>query len=157
MIKFYYLSDYIFSYIDICLKKICWAGHMGIFLIFGGCRHTSSACIVAKDKKYWQLDWTIRVSPWVNFHCINPNQFQVCHIFVYIAWRIPTSRLLFLHNVASFRVNLEGKKRGKISKQMTSYFCLVATDFLFEEKFIWFYVYWSYCFEMRLTTLDFCK
>ncbi|GFZ10613.1 endoplasmic reticulum retention defective 2B [Actinidia rufa] len=41
-------------------KEVMWA----FFLIFGSCCHTSSADLVAKDKKYRQLDWPIRSSPW---------------------------------------------------------------------------------------------
>lgn len=33
----------------IITMPICWTGDVGIFLIFGSCCHTSSACFVAKD------------------------------------------------------------------------------------------------------------
>lgn len=52
-----------FSLIGIFIIKDIWlhflTDNVDLFHILGSCRHLSSACLVAENKKYRQLDWTI--------------------------------------------------------------------------------------------------
>lgn len=46
-----------------CLTHLCCVlGNVDIFLVFGSSCHPSSVSFAAENKKYWQLDWTIRFS-----------------------------------------------------------------------------------------------
>lgn len=60
-----------FFYLDFSYALQLGPGHVGIFYIFGSCCHTSSACVVTKNKEYWQLNWAICVSSWVCFSRLN--------------------------------------------------------------------------------------
>lgn len=52
-------------FMHMCFNACAGAGNVDLFNIFGSCCHSASAGVVAKDKKYWQPDWTICFPPWV--------------------------------------------------------------------------------------------